>query len=149
MLKLKVFADSLLWVFDHSALSSFRACSRRKDMMKPCDGSWDWSLLVCLSRKDFKVCFVFLQISYWMFVPTLVFFHNFVIVSSRDDLREERNVVWHCWNLKEGSWKAWPKFLWEGIIELIVAEIGRSGHWRTYFMSMLSKFSDILKIIII
>ena len=36
-----------------------------------------------------------------------------------------------------------PNLLCEGIIELIVAEIGRSSHRRTYFVTMLSRFSGI------
>ena len=36
---------------------------------------------------------VFVNIILNMFVPKLVFFHNFVIVSSQDDLSEERSVV--------------------------------------------------------
>ena len=49
---------------------------------------------MCSSRIDFfKAYFVLLNISYGMFVPTLVFFHTFVIVSSLNDLRETRNAV--------------------------------------------------------
>ena len=41
------------------------------------------------------------------------------------------------------TWKPSPKFLCESMIERMVAEVGRSSHWRTYFVTMLSKFSEI------
>ena len=76
------------------------------------------------------------------FSSTINFIDDYIslTISSLESLREERNVVWHCRNLIEGSCKAWPKILWEGTIELIVAERGRSSHWWTCFVTTLSKF---------
>ena len=60
MVKLKIFADSLLCVLDHSELSFWKECLWRNDIMNPFDGNWVWRLQMCSARMDFKICFVFL-----------------------------------------------------------------------------------------
>ena len=71
-----------------------------------------------------------------MLVPQFVFFHTLTMASSFEDFNEERRTVWHCWNLTEGSGNARPNFVEERTIELKVAEMGSSSHWRIYLETM-------------
>ena len=63
--------------------------------MNPCDGNPVWSLSVWSVRIDFRTCFVFLYMSYWMLDSQLVFLHTLTMASSFEDFNEERRTVWH------------------------------------------------------
>jgi len=64
--------------------------------MNPFEGNPFWSLPVCSVRIDFRTCFVFLYMSYWMLDPQFVFLHNLTMASSFEDFNEERRTIWHC-----------------------------------------------------
>ena len=62
-----------------------------------------WNLFECSVRINFKVCFAFLQMSFWIFVPPLILFHSFSMALSFEDFNEEQRTVLYCWNLTEES----------------------------------------------
>ena len=49
-------------------------------MIKPWDGSWDFSFSLCSRRTSCRTCLVFLYESYCKFMLLLVFFHNETII---------------------------------------------------------------------
>ena len=53
--------------------------------MNACDGHPVWSLSACSVRIDFRTCFVFLYMSYWMLDPQFVFLHTLTMASSFED----------------------------------------------------------------
>ena len=77
-------------------------------MMKPWDGSWDFSFSLCSGLTTSRTCLVFLYESYCKFMLLLVFFHNETIASFCEDFREVRRTFWHWKNLTDGSWRFKP-----------------------------------------
>ena len=94
-MKLKIFVISSLSVEDHKELRVPRERSKRKDMVKPWDGSWDFSFSLCSRHTTCRACLVFLYESYCKFLLQVVFFHIEVMASFWEDFREVRSTFWH------------------------------------------------------
>ena len=71
--------------------------------MNPCDDNPVWSLSVYSVRIDFKTCFVFLCMSYWILDPRLVFLHYLMMPSSFENFNLAWKTLWQWWNLIDGS----------------------------------------------
>ena len=81
IVKLKILAGNLLWARDQSELRFFKEWARTNEIMNPCDGNPVWSLFVCSIWIDFRTCFVFLYMSYWMLDPQFVFLHTLTMAN--------------------------------------------------------------------
>jgi len=91
----------------------------------------------------FNTCLVLRNWSYWMLQPILELDQRMLISISElgDDLRAFLTTTWHCINFVHGRIRLIPYFDFDRIGELKVALIGNSSHSRTYWDTILSRFS--------
>ena len=61
--------------------------------MSPCGGNPVWSLSICSVLINFRTCFVFIYMSYWMLAPQFLFLHALTMASSFEDFNEECRTV--------------------------------------------------------
>ena len=77
-----------------------------------------------------------------MFLLELVTDHNSRMFLFIDDLKAERETVWHCTNFVDGRITFKPNLFLGGKTLLRVADMGSSSHFRKYFVAMQSRVSQ-------
>ena len=77
-----------------------------------------------------------------MFLLELVIDHNSRTLSFIDDLKAERETVWHCMNFVDGRITFKPNLFLGRTTLLRIADMGSSSHFRKYFLAIQSRVSQ-------
>jgi len=137
-----MFFGILLCTVHHIEFKLERDWSLTYEKKEPCETRWFWSLSSWLARKAFNTPLEFWYVSYCTFTLELVHLQRSLTSWFVEDLRAFLKTTWHCVNFVEGSYIFKQNFVLDKKILLRVALTGSSSHWRIYFETVLSRFSQ-------